>query len=483
MATTRLTDEVQIALGNLADFAGDLVTPSIRLGVTGLSRSGKTIFITALVHNLLHGGRLPLFEAQASGRLARAGLSHQPNDTIPRFAYEDHIRSLLDDRVWPQSTRQVSELRITLEYESASYFSRTFGPGKLHLDIIDYPGEWLLDLALLDQSFDEWAQSTMALWEGRDSPGARHWTQTVSEVDPAAGADEPMAARLAQAYREALSDARGDPDAPLIIAPGRFLMPGELEGSPALTFSPLPAPDGGRAGPNSLWAMMERRYESYKTHVAKPFFREHFARLDRQIVLVDALSALNRGPEAIAELSAMLERILATFRPGKRSWLAPILGRRIDRVVFAATKADHLHHESHDRLEAILASLTDAAISRAETAGAEVKVVALAALRTTREGKVRDNGEELPCIIGTPMAGQTIDGKTFDGATEAAIFPGELPEDPRDALKGLVDSDAHWQFVRFRPPDAMADDSGNTSPLPHIRLDRALEVLLTDNLA
>ena len=37
--------------------------------------------------------------------------------------------------------------------------------------------------------------------------------------------------------------------------------------------------------------MMERRYEAYKTHVVRPFFRDHFARLDRQIVLVDALDA------------------------------------------------------------------------------------------------------------------------------------------------------------------------------------------------
>ena len=34
--------------------------------------------------------------------------------------------------------------------------------------------------------------------------------------------------------------------------------------------------------------MMERRYDSYVAHVVKPFFHDHFARLDRQIVLVDA---------------------------------------------------------------------------------------------------------------------------------------------------------------------------------------------------
>ena len=36
-----------------------------------------------------------------------------------------------------------------------------------------------------------------------------------------------------------------------------------------------------------------------------------------------------------------------------------------------ATKADHLHHESHDRLEAILALLTDKAMVRARYGGAE----------------------------------------------------------------------------------------------------------------
>ena len=45
--------------------------------------------------------------------------------------------------------------------------------------------------------------------------------------------------------------------------------------------------------------MMERRYEAYKDVVVRPFYREHFARLDRQIVLVDALAAFNAGPDAV----------------------------------------------------------------------------------------------------------------------------------------------------------------------------------------
>ena len=38
---------------------GDLSTPTLRLGVTGLARAGKTVFICSLVRNLTVGGRLP----------------------------------------------------------------------------------------------------------------------------------------------------------------------------------------------------------------------------------------------------------------------------------------------------------------------------------------------------------------------------------------------------------------------------------------
>ncbi|RWG92907.1 YcjX family protein, partial [Mesorhizobium sp.] len=108
---TTFTDEARIALDTLSGRAAGLFSPSLRLGVTGLSRAGKTVFISALVHNLIHGGRLPLFEAQKSGRIARALLEEQPDDAVPRFQYEDHVAALVDDRVWPDSTRAISELR------------------------------------------------------------------------------------------------------------------------------------------------------------------------------------------------------------------------------------------------------------------------------------------------------------------------------------------------------------------------------------
>jgi predicted YcjX-like family ATPase len=160
---TSFTDDARIALDNIADRASGLVNPTIRLGVTGLSRAGKTVLISSIVQNLLNGGRLPLFEAVRSGRVSGIRLEEQPDDAIPRFQYEDHIQALVRDRIWPDSTRAISELRLTIDYQSASGWNRLFSPGRLSLDIVDYPGEWLLDLPLLAQDYREFSNTTAEL--------------------------------------------------------------------------------------------------------------------------------------------------------------------------------------------------------------------------------------------------------------------------------------------------------------------------------
>jgi predicted YcjX-like family ATPase len=260
-------------------------------------------------------------------------------------------------------------------------------------------------------------------------------------------------------------------------------MPGDLEGSPLLTFCPLPL--DGRRSPSrgSLAAMMARRFESYKGHVVRPFFRDHFSRLDRQIVLVDVLGPLNEGGAAVTDLQHALDAVLAVFRTGASSWLSALIGRRIDRLLFAATKADHIHSSSHDRLEAILRLITERAMGRASETGAEVGVQALAALRATREAEAKVGDELLPCIVGVPMPGERIGNQTFDGREEAAVFPGDLPADPRAALLPEA-APAGLHFVRFRPPRVLPPGpDGEAPPLPHIRLDRALDFLLGDWLA
>ncbi len=495
-----LSDLTQSTIGLLRSAGstiGALTTPTVRLGVTGLSRSGKTVFITSLVRNLVRQGRLPFFGPAAEGRIVRAYLEPQPDDQVPRFAYEEHLATLArDPPEWPESTKRISELRVTLEYVARSAIRRQLGVSRLSVDIVDYPGEWLTDLGLMHQTYAEW--SALALRAARDqrrSGAAQGFLEFLAAHPANRAADEQAAMHGARLFTEYLAGARnaraggaGDPT----LGPGRFLLPGELAGSPLLTFFPLDleldgAGNGGsaavRGGSGSVQQMMERRFQSYKSHVVLPFFRDHFARLDRQIVLVDALTALDQGPAAVADLEASLTGILATFRTGGEAWLPRLMPRRIDRILFAATKADHLHQTSHDRLEALLAELTRRAGERAQFTGAEVQAVALAALRATREAEVTRRGEKLPVIVGTPLPGERIGAETFDGTKAAAVFPGDLPEDPRGLLTGLAHVEGQLRAVRFRPVRIAPDDaSGRAAPWPHIRLDRALQFLIGDRL-
>ncbi len=481
-----LLEEARLSVRSIADYGDHLLHPTVRLGVTGLSRAGKTVFITALVHSLLRGGRLPIFESLTSGRIASARLEPQPDDTIPRFDYENHLKALIDERRWPASTVDISELRLVIDYQRESGAMRT-----LTLDIVDYPGEWLLDLPLLEKSYEQWSAESLALSrQGSRQALARQWHAHLATLDPATRADEQQALAAAKLFTDYLKACRDERFALSLLPPGRFLLPGNLAGSPALTFAPLELPEDKDAPGGSLWALMRRRYDSYRSAVVRPFFRDHFARLDRQIVMVDALAAFNAGPDALHDLEAALGTILDCFRTGRRTVLSSLLRPRIDRILFAATKADNLHHVNHDRLEAVVQRMVRDAAERAQFTGAKIDVVALAAVRATREASVRHGRDELPSIVGVPAKGETSGGEAFDGETEVATFPGDLPADPEklfenpEAFRGLASANAEgadYRFLRFRPPKLERKD-GREPALPHIRLDRALQFLIGDRL-
>ncbi|PKP72589.1 MAG: hypothetical protein CVT84_17950 [Alphaproteobacteria bacterium HGW-Alphaproteobacteria-6] len=450
--------------------AAPLSDPVIRLGVTGLSRAGKTVFITALVANLMDRARMPGLRAAAEGRILSAYLQPQPDDTVPRFDFEAHLAALTGPEPhWPDSTRAVSELRLSFRLTQAGVLGPLRGPRRLHLDIVDYPGEWLLDLGLFGQDYAGWSEAVLGRIAGRAEAVA--FLAGLNGTDPAAPHDEARARAMAAEFTRYLQAARaaGWSD----CTPGRFLLPGDLAGSPVLTFAPLPAPERARRG--SLWHEMARRFEAYKARVVAPFFRDHFARIDRQVVLVDALGAIHAGPPAVEDMRLAMAAILSAFRPGKLGWLGGLVGqRRVGRILFAATKADHLHHSQHARLAAIMAALMREARDRADFAGAETAAMALAALRTTVEETISHEGRRLDCVRGRLLA----------TGREATLYPGELPDSPAAMLSAARQGAAAWldadyALMNFAP--ARLTPRPGEGP-PHIRLDRAAEFLFGDRL-
>ncbi|UWR12327.1 YcjX family protein [Sulfitobacter mediterraneus] len=471
MVISRIADGIWRQVETVQDTVSEtFFEPVIRLGVTGLARSGKTVFITSLVANLLDRGRMPGLLAASEGRIEAAFLQPQPDDTVPRFDYENHLAALTGPAPhWPESTRAISELRLSLKVRPNGLLSGLQGPRTIHLDIVDYPGEWLLDLGLMERSYEDWSNDTLSRIESRSA--AEAFVALAKTADPEAKHQETLAQDLAREFASYLQAARQDGFSD--CTPGRFLLPGDLAGSPVLTFAPLRT--DGPSNRGSLHREMARRFEAYKKRVVQPFFRDHFARIDRQVVLVDALGAIHQGPQAVEDLRAALSETLSAFRPGNNRFLSNLLrGKRVEKILFAATKADHLHHQQHPRLTAIMQALVREAQDRAQYAGAGTAALSIASLRATTEDEMKHGGDMLPVVRGTLL----------ETGKEAAFYPGDLPQDPahlltpaRQGAEAWLDQD--YQVMRFAPaPLNLRPGDGP----PHIRLDRAAEFLFGDRL-
>ena len=467
----RLADEIAGTVEGLAaGVSGALFEPVIRLGVTGLARSGKTVFITSLVANLMNRGRMSQLLAARDGAILAAYLRPQPDDTVPRFDIEGHMAALSGPAPhWPESTRRVSELRLSLKVQPRGMLGALSGPRVVHLDIVDYPGEWLLDLGLMDKGFADWSATALGRIGARAE--AKDFIARAQAADGAAPYDEAAAQALAESYTAYLNAARaaGYSD----CAPGRFLLPGDLEGSPVLTFAPIPRPEKAPRG--SLWREFDRRFAAYKARVARPFFRDHFARIDRQVVLMDVLGAIHAGPAALEDMRGAMAEILTAFRHGRPGWLARLIGaRRVERLLFAATRADHLHHDQHGRLTALLAAMLREARDRADFAGARTAAMAIASVRATVEEETEHEGATLGLVR----------GRLLGTGRDAAIYAGELPEDPAHLLTPARAGAGEWLgrdygVMHFAPP-VLSLKPGEGPP--HIRLDRAAEFLIGDTL-
>jgi uncharacterized protein len=444
------------------DIGKFLSESTVRLAVTGLSQAGKTVFITSLAHNLLsapaNAAVLPLFRARLGGGLVGARLNPVEGRQFP---YAELLRSFAEDPPrWPASTTGTSALRIAIRYRPRSFLWGTLAPlSTLNLEIVDYPGEWLLDLPLLEQSFEEWSQAMLSLC--REEPrasAARPWLDFIAARPEATDANARAAAELYGAYLRRCRTEHGLS----LLQPGRFLSPGEHWGSSLLHFCPLT----DRSAP--LHAPMRERYERYRKEVVERFYADHFRRFDRQVVLVDVLRALNTGPAAFEDSRRALAAVLRSFRFGRSNILTRLLGgARIDRVLFLATKADHVAPGQYANLRQLLAKMTVEAGLDMRFAGARAESGIVAAVRCTEPGIGSYEGKSVGLVKGI------LEGDT----TPKVLYAGEVPPAPPPReLWGTQ----RPEFPNFRPPRL---DPSPGEGVPQFGLDEALDYLLGDRFA
>lgn len=497
---------------------GMVAQDRIGLAVTGLSRAGKTVFVTSLIQNLIALGQgmntLPAFaerlRADGESRLIGVEILPAGASALPHFDQAGKLAALAGAGphrpgsagsgpvgggpgggapgwsnpagsnpagscpAWPDRTEDLATISLSLTIARASALGRRIGPRTLRLDILDYPGEWLLDLPMLGQDFATWSARTLALL--RTPPRDAIAAPFLAFLDRQRGAASPDEALLRQGhalYRATLERCRAERGL-RYLQPGRFLCPGPRGDVPLMWFYP----------DDVAHPVLTERFEAYKRMVRTAFFEPHFAAFHRQIVLVDVLGALVAGQAAFEDTTRAIQAIATGLRygaagivPHAAAWalrglthvLPPALGRptgaaaramadpRIDRVAFVATKADHVPALKRDNLRHLLTAML-------APGKADATYHVAAALRATEDGSAVLDGRTVPVVHGVVM-GQDRVRPYFVGEVPSALPP-----------EGFW-SDSFFELPVFRPPPV--DPSGRTG-LAHLGLDEVLAAVIGD---
>jgi predicted YcjX-like family ATPase len=458
----------------------------ITLAVTGLSRSGKTAFITSLVNQLINEGstsKLSFFDPVNLGNFIAAKRVPQKHVHVPRFDYDAAISALTSEPAsWPKPTHGISELRLAIRYQPKnSILKYATDMATLTVDITDYPGEWLLDLPMLKQTYQEWSQQTHTLMTSL--PRAEHsktFLATLAKLDPFEYASEELLAELAQEYTALLHKFRHELGLS-VIQPGRFILPSDLAGAPILEFFPFPGLDSlhgndyQNAPDDSLIGMLRSRYLEYKEQVVRKFYREHFLRFDRQIVLADCLKPLNKGKESFADLELAMSMILESYHYGKSGLFSRLFSPKIDKLLFGATKADHVTPEQHAPMVALLNQLIHQNKNLLNYEAVQVKTLAITSVKATNSGVSKHKGKEVPVIQGLAMGRPNESESSGVFGQKITIFPGAVPRQ--------LPNDDYWQsnnfnFIEFAPLSGL----NKYQCLPHVRMDQVLQFLLADKM-
>src|SRR5262249_16649577 len=117
---------------------------------------------------------------------------------------------------WPPGTTDLRRVQLLLRFSPAGLLGRDNpigralgGTADLAVEIIDYPGEWLLDLPLLRQNYSDWSRATFEL--ARRGSRARlsgDWLDFLARHPADDPADPETAMRAHRLYRAFLAACR-----------------------------------------------------------------------------------------------------------------------------------------------------------------------------------------------------------------------------------------------------------------------------------
>jgi len=439
-----------------------LPNKKVKLAVTGLSRSGKTIFITSLINQLIAGDKLEFLKRKTS-KLFITRI--KKNSELETFKYEDFLKNLRAKKpIWPESTSDISSLTLELEVKSTN---RVLKNRFIDIELIDYPGEWLLDIPMLNQTYEQWSEFcfNLAKKEPRDKLSFK-WLSMLHALDFRENFNDDISKELSKLYREYLFECKDSKAGLNLIQPGRFIMPGDMSGE-LLEFTPLPPiEDTTNLDENSYYMIYKKRYEKYVNDFVRKFNLEHFSKFDRQIVLVDVLKALKTGYECFEDMVESIKMIMSIYSYGRVNFISQFFSNKIDKVIFCATKADHVANNQHNNYRSLLELIIEEARRQIDIKGVKTASTIVSSVKSTHTVLKEYDGRRLSCLK----------GRVLGESEDSIIYPGEVPE----YFPSKEDWDLdYFDFPSFAP---VSFPTITTQAVSNIRMDEVIYHLIGDKI-
>ena len=340
----------------------------------------------------------------------------------------------------------------------------------------------------MDQDFVAWSAQTLALLR---TPPRRGCSEVfLAYLDDMRAGDRPEGTRVRRGhelYKEALETCRTQHGL-RYLQPGRFVCPGPQSDAPFMWFFPMDVP-AGPPRPGSVAALLGQRFDAYQARMRADFFDTHFAAFDRQVMLVDVLGAMYAGQAAFEDTARVIGDLAGALQYGGnvfsrtiaagvvRSY-GTVLGRatsaavqrmasrRIERVAFVATKADHVPAMKRDILVHLLRALASSSAVQDGMAAAAASYSAAASILSTRDGTGRVGDRTV----------EVVEGVVLGEERSRPFFVGEVPSRVPPASFW---SEQLFELPVFRPP---ALDPTGLGGIPHLNLDQVLDDVIGDLL-
>lgn len=447
------------------------MSKKISIGVTGFARSGKTVFICAFIQALLTGeawsqrrgqGPLARFAPFERGQIKSVKVKTSQRTDLPQFPFKKVRESLTGvSSAWPQPTEGVSRIYVEIKYAPLRRFMNR--EKTLMVELVDFPGEWLIDLPMLEMTYEEWSETILenaAL--GRRSKWSEVYRRRVGDLLTSQDFDEDLIEELSDEWLGYLNESIKN--GYTLNQPGRLLRPDSMRHSPVLRLCPLPSSLVG----SELWDGMEKRYKEYQKQVIKPFYKKHLSKIDRQIVLVDLLKSMRLGEEVFTEMTTSLSETLKSFSYGSGGPLSFLLGGSTTHLLFAATKCDHVVRGDRANIEETLKRMVAYVDDENQFRGSSLKfsTLALSSIKVTEDRKTTK-----------PPVREILYGLS-NGENEPKQYdPGGVPLDFPPAWDEI-----DFIFYDFQPmKDLMAD--AMYEGFPAFNLGKAIDFLIGDDFS